>query len=68
MRVAIGDLVPCGTWVSFSFNYPDDPDPIAGDAEVKRHTSQETEGTRGMGIHFTSFEGHGGLRLGEHIR
>lgn len=68
MRVATSDLEPCGTWVVFTFNWPGDPDPISGDGEVKRHTSEETDGISGMGIHFTCFEGHGGTRLREHIR
>lgn len=68
MRVATSDLLPCGTWVVFTFNWPGDPDPVSGDAEVKRHTSKEADGIAGMGIHFTSFEGQGGLRLREHIR
>lgn len=68
MKVATSNLVPPETWVKFTFNWPGDPEPISGDAEVIRHTSQETEGIQGMGLRFTAFEGHSGQQLREHIR
>jgi len=68
MKIATSDLLPPGTWVKFSFNWPGDPEPITGDAEVMRHTSKETDGVQGMGTRFTAFDGHSGQRLREHIR
>ncbi len=68
MKVATSELLPPGTWVKFAFNWPGDPAPVSGDAEVVRHTSRELEGVRGMGVRFTAFAGHDGRRLREHLR
>lgn len=67
MKVVTSELLPPGTPVGITFNWPGDPDPISGQAEVVRHTSPETEGVRGMGIRFTAFQGQGGRRLRDHI-
>jgi hypothetical protein len=68
MKVVTSELLPIGTSVGITFNWPGDPEPIVGEAEVVRHTSQETERVRGMGIRFTAFHGQGGQRLREYIR
>ncbi len=44
-----------GTKVDFEFNLPDDPRPIAGVAEIMRHTMIGRDQVGGIGVRFLSF-------------
>jgi hypothetical protein len=68
MLVRGGRELPVGAKVSFELMLPGALGPIAGEAEVVRHTQVGVERVDGIGVAFVSFSGAGEQRLAEFLR
>lgn len=60
-------VYPVGTPVNYKVMLPWDRTPIVGQGTVVRHTEEEGEETKGMGIRFDTFEGESGERLEKYL-
>ena len=58
---------PVNTLLRFELDLPDDPDPVSGRGLVVRHTQEDRDGIRGVGIQFMDFEDDGRVSLLEYI-
>ena len=63
MLIQTGEEFPIGCAVKLEFNLMEEEEPIQCEAQVVRYTQPDTEKTRGMGVHFLSFEEDGQRRL-----
>lgn len=57
-----------GTRINFEFNLPTDPRPIAGVADIVRHTTIGREQVGGIGVRFLSFTGDSQLRFESYLK
>lgn len=64
----LGDpIFEAGTDLGFSLSFPDDPEPVQGEAEVVRSTDMKREDCQGFAVRFLSFRGDGQYRLEGYI-
>ena len=63
MLIRTSEEFPVGSGVRLEFALAEDQEPIACQAEVVRYTQADVAQTRGMGVHFLSFEVNGRERL-----
>jgi hypothetical protein len=63
MLVRTPTLYPIGTKVRFECTLPADRSPIAGDAEVARHSVPDIEQVSGIGLKILAFQGDSARRL-----
>jgi uncharacterized protein (TIGR02266 family) len=60
-------VYPVGSSLNFELQLPADPTPITGRGTVVRHTQEEKDGIRGVGVRFVDFESDGEQRLKDYI-